>query len=198
MSFFPEFYLPVYFTINKQLFENFKLPNVYSSYLIKSYKANEEQKAIHDFFRQTVEEEILSGDKFLLYTELANHVVEGNILHCSFILKKLGITEFDEGMIYLAMFVKKVFMILKYIDIYTDIDKFIDTSFSMVTLSKPYFNSLGDIKLRIGSSKHDLMDIVHHLLSSIVDIYKNSGDKSEESISKVADLQKKLSVHLSD
>ena len=136
LSFFPDFYLPLYFTINKMLFKDFKLPQGYVDSLIKDYKTKEEQTALHNFWKDSIEDEILSSYKFLFFAELSRHIVETNVFYCPYILTKLGIPDFDEGMIYLAMFVKKIFMILKYIDVYENIQAFTESSFSMVSIGR--------------------------------------------------------------
>lgn len=136
MSFFPEFYLPLYFTINKAIFNEFKIPKSYTTYLIKEYTRVEEERAVHDYMKKSIENTLLSENKFLIFYELSLHLVESNILYSSNILNKLGISDFDEGMLFLGMFIKKVFIIMKYIDVYNDIQMFLSTSFSSIPISK--------------------------------------------------------------
>ena len=136
MSFFPEFYLPLYFTINKAIFNEFKIPKSYTTYLIKEYTRVEEERAVHEYMKKSIENTLLSENKFLIFYELSLHLVESNILYSSNILNKLGISDFDEGMLFLGMFIKKVFIIMKYIDVYNDIQMFLSTSFSSIPISK--------------------------------------------------------------
>ena len=136
MSFFPEFYLPLYFTINKSIFVEFKIPKAYTVYLIKEYSKIEEERAVHDYMKQSIENKLFSENKFLVFYELSLNLFESNIVYSPYILNKLGITDFDEGMLYLGMFIKKIFIIMKYIEVYSDIQMFLLTSFSTISISK--------------------------------------------------------------
>mmetsp|Transcript_9727 Transcript_9727/g.10930 ORF Transcript_9727/g.10930 Transcript_9727/m.10930 type:complete len:93 (+) Transcript_9727:369-647(+) len=86
-------------------------------------------------------------------------------------------------MLYLGMFIKKVFMIMKYIDAYDDIQTFLQTSFSMISIS--------EIKTKINSSPKKLGTIADELIDSMVDIFESS-ETSQKSVEKVHELQSEL------
>ncbi|CAI2387425.1 unnamed protein product [Moneuplotes crassus] len=184
LTLMPKFYLPLYFCLNKSMFEGKKVPLLFYNTFITPYQNQQEEKALHACLKAYINGSILSRNEFLFFTEIINHLSDANIEQIQYTLEKLVILGFDEGLLYLGLLMKKILQSLKSVDQHETGQEFIDNCFKCLLLA--YF------KEKILISKIDCDKMLKEFLGSLVKISTDLLKLPEDLTSKVEEVQKTL------
>ena len=194
--FFPEFYLPLYFGINNDIFTDGKIPKSVSEYLINPYIKYQQEYAMYEFLQEHLLEKIFQNPTFAFYAEIVKNISESNIYYLinvledenssfnsKFLCKGISnndanMPDLDEAMCFLGLLVKKTFTSLRYIDVY-------DWTYPLSIIT--------NFKLKLQSwQNHDCLRIALELAESIEEMYTQSAGKNAQYIDKVQGLKAQL------
>lgn len=136
-AFFPEFFLPLYFSLNLTIFGSDKIPRAFSENILKPYNSEQENYAINNFLKEQLLGNVLDDVSFQFFAEVTKNISETNIFYfitClndsdSYFSAQIlsnakchndqSVPDFDESLCYLALFTKKVSDIIQHIRLRT-------------------------------------------------------------------------------